>query len=932
LNRSVAVIVAWAAESEHSVAKALRVHHLAKELGVKSKEIIAKCAAEGIELKNHMSTVALGLGESIREWFSSTADVTSIEEAAPVDLEKIRIKVPEAPAKVEVAADAGDADDEAGDVAVAVAVADDQSGGVASDDAALSPTEGDESITEVALAAEPVAPEIAAPPAEDADVEVADEAAVAADEPLAPAAEHVEAQPAEPVEPPEPPKPAGPQVVPAPAELKGPRVVRIEAPDPVRMPRPRPAAQHSGPSVRPGPFSPPTEPAAPARGRGRGRKGESSAAPARGRSPRRHGGSTDIVEREKEWREQDLAERRERLASATGHGLRARKSAERRRQTSPGAAPTGRKTEVAITAPIAIKDFCAAIGAPFRLIAGRLQEHVGRLFRINETLDAETAELVALDLGVTLKIKRARTALEKLTDEFAALPREHLAPRPPVVAMLGHVDHGKTSLLDAIRKTHVADGEAGGITQHIGAYRIDHGAWNVTFLDTPGHEAFTEMRSRGAHLTDVVVLVIAADDGVMPQTIEAIKHAKAAGVDIVVALNKVDLPGVNLDRIYAQLAEQDLTPAEWGGKTDIIKTSAKTGAGVDELLAHLSTLSELLELQADATLPAQGTVIEARKHEGRGIIAHVLVREGTLKPGQVVVCGPGAGRVRSLIDDRGKRLKHADPGTPVEVVGLDDLPTTGDGLYVVPKLPRAKAIAEEAREQRRVASLHALRPKAKSIEELLKGAEESEIPELNLIVRADNQGSLEALCGKLSNFPSDKARLKILLAGVGTVTEADVRLATTGSGAVVIGFHVVPEDHARRLAEQSGVDVRVYRVIYEVIDDVYKALEGLLDPIEHEEPRGKAEVRQVFNVSRLGTIAGCLVTDGLVHRAHRVRLLRDGRIVLENAAIHSLKRFKDDAREVKNGFECGIKIQGYDDVKPGDVIEAFEIVEVAQRL
>ena len=639
--------------------------------------------------------------------------------------------------------------------------------------------------------------------------------------------------------------------------------------------------------------------------------------------------SVDVsTERLKEWRDQDLIERKERLASATGHGVKARRSAERQRRTG-RAAPVARRTEVEIIVPITLKDFCAAVGTPFNVVFARIVEHTGQFHRITDSIEGDLAELIAMDLGVALSFKRELTPAEKLKAEFDSREREHLEPRPPVVAMLGHVDHGKTSLLDAIRKTDVVAGEAGGITQHIGAYQVRRQGWNVTFLDTPGHEAFTAMRARGANMTDVVVLVVAADDGVMPQTVEAINHAKAAGVQIVVALNKIDLPGVDVNKVYAQLAEHELAPAEWGGETDVVKTSATTGEGIDELLTHLSTLSELMGLTADPTVPAQGTVIEAQIREDRGVVAQVLVQEGTLKLGQVVVCGPGAGRVRMLLDHRGEPTKQAGPGAPVEVVGLDGLPEAGERLYAVAALPEAKRISEETKAQRREASLSEIR-KPQTLEELLSSGE-GEIPELNVIVKADVQGSVDVLRASLGGFPSEKARLRILHAGVGAISEADVELARA-SRAILIGFHVVADDRARQLADQCGVEIRLYRVIYDVHDDLHKALEGLLEPEHQEEARGRVEVRQVFNVSRVGRIAGCYVTEGVVGRNHRVRLIRDGRVVAEGNAIGSLKRFKDDAREVRAGLECGIKIEAYDDVKPGDVIEAYEIVEVAQTL
>ncbi len=586
------------------MAKALRVHTLAKELGVASKEIIAKCGAEGIELKNHMAAVTLGLAESIREWFSERDDVTSVEIAPSVDLEKVRT-VRTAPS-TEVAVDDAGTD-------VAVQELEPEAGDTGDDgteaDTPLPPGDADttlaptleapveEPTTEVVAPAPPDAAGTLVeeePPTEDLgtpDLEIAAREAAADEATEAAPGSDVETPapappPAEPVKPVKPVKPAGPQVVPKPAELQGPRIVRVEAPERLRTPRPRPA-RPAQPAAGPMTGAPPTS--APSR-KHRGRqRGASDDAPRGGRSPRRHSSSAEVGEREREWRDQDLVERKERLASATGLGLRNRRAAEKRRQaaTTTGAGTVARKGEVEIIAPIVLKDFCAAIGVPFSQVVRSTMEHTGKLMMINQSIDGDTAELVALDLGITLKVVKARSEYEKLADEYKSRERNNLTPRPPVVAMLGHVDHGKTSLLDAIRNTDVVSGEAGGITQHIGASRIWRGDSSVTFLDTPGHEAFTQMRARGANLTDVVVLVVAADDGLMPQTLEAINHAKAAGVQIVVALNKIDLPGVDLNRIYAQLAEHDLAPAEWGGHTDVIKTSATTGEGVDDLLAHL---------------------------------------------------------------------------------------------------------------------------------------------------------------------------------------------------------------------------------------------------------------------------------------------------------------------------------------------------------
>lgn len=951
---------------------------LAKELGIDSKEIIAKCEAEGIPLANHMAVVKLGLAESIREWFSAGQDVTSVETASPVDLAKVKKRPTRRKSKDELDQEQGDS--HALDESV------ESADGLAEENEAMPVEEAPVETVEEEAVPEPLAP------AAEAEVEtiappIPDEAPSAAPEVLEPAAEVPPVEPvAPPVAPPtpkvdptpitkpihddrpvvlrpsEPPpfkplptpvrpaqpnkpsvplRPAGPQVVPTPAALQGPRVVRIEAPDPVRAPRPRTGPPSGAPFGRPG--GPPPAPGAgdrPGWGPGTARppaakskeEEERETVKVRARSPRRQGGE-DVVERLKEWRDQDLLERKERLAHVTGQGLRTRRTAEKRRQAGAGhsAGPVERKAELSIVAPIMLKEFCATVGVPYKTISQKLMEHTGAIPRINDSIDAETIELLAMELGLAVSVTKALSPLEKLEQEFENRERNNLQSRPPVCAMLGHVDHGKTSLLDAIRQTKVAAGEAGGITQHIGAYRIDRGQWHVTFLDTPGHEAFTAMRARGANMTDVVVLVVAADDGMMPQTIEALNHARAANVQVVVALNKIDLPGVDTNKLYGQLAEHGLTPTEWGGQTDVVKTSATKGLGVDELIEHLSTLSDLLDLKADPTIPAAGIVIEARLREGRGPVAQILVREGTLKPGQFIVCGPASGRVRSLYDDRGNRVDSAGPATPVEVIGLDAVPNAGDKLFVVESLARAKEIAGEVTRERREATLHARRKPTRTLEDLLSGTNGDEIPVLSLILKADVQGSLESLKVELEKIPAEKVRVRLLHAAIGAISEADVALARA-SEAIIIGFNVVADDRAQDAAEQAGVQIRTYRIIYEVISDIQKAMRGLLDPIRTIEVRAKVEVRQIFHLSKFGTVAGCVVVDGVVNRSHRVRLVRDGRIVVENAALESLKRVKDDAREVRAGLECGIKIAGFDDIKPGDVLETFEVVESEQQL
>ena len=588
-----------------------------------------------------------------------------------------------------------------------------------------------------------------------------------------------------------------------------------------------------------------------------------------------------------------------------------------------------RESRIEIAEPIVLKDLCAAMGIGFSRLFPKLMG-MGKMARITDAVDRDTARLVAAEFDIELVVKEARSLLDELKEQSECVKREHLEPRPPVVTLLGHVDHGKTSLLDAIRKSRVIDQEAGGITQQIGAYRVREGNVDVTFIDTPGHEAFTSMRSRGATVTDVVVLVVAADDGVMQTTREAIQHARAADVPIVVALNKIDLSGVDVNRTYGQLAEENLAPTEWGGEVDVIKTSAITGEGVSDLLEHLTTLTDLLELRADPTVDATGWVIEAEERKGEGIVATMLVSEGCLEPGDVIVCGPSHGRVRAMRDDRGRKVDVATPCTPVAASGLDVIPTAGDRFYQVSDLRRAKSIAAEQQDQMRAESLAEL-SKPQTLEEIFKEREADEVPELNVILRSDTHGKLETLRSELNGLTGDQVRLRIVLDGIGAVTESDVMLAST-SDAIIIGFWVVAEESARRMAQEMGVDIRLYRVIYEVTDDIRMALEGMLEPERQEEYQGRLEVRQVFNIARVGTVAGCYMADGVVARNHRLRLIRDATVIREDCAVASLRRVKDDVREVRAGFECGLKIEGFDDVHVGDIIEAYEVVEVARTL
>jgi translation initiation factor IF-2 len=505
-----------------------------------------------------------------------------------------------------------------------------------------------------------------------------------------------------------------------------------------------------------------------------------------------------------------------------------------------------------------------------------------------------------------------------------------LKPRPPIVTFLGHVDHGKTSLLDRILGLDVAAHEKGGITQHIRAYRVEKEGRAVAFVDTPGHEAFTEMRARGANVTDIAVLVVAAEDGVMPQTEEAINHARAAGVPIVVALNKIDLPGANVQRAYEQLAANDLLPSEWGGETEVVKTSATTGQGIDDLIETLLTVAELHEYKSNPARPANGSCLEAEMHEGRGVVAKILVRNGTLHTGDIVVCGSAYGRVKAMYDTLipDKKYEEVGPSTPVNVTGLHIAPDAGDRFYVLDDISKARELAEKRASEARQRDLSGGRPHV-TLETLYERlGEERSVQTLNIILRADVRGSIEAIRKELEKLQHPEVQIKMLQAMVGGITEADVHLAHA-SDAIIIGFSVVPDEGARALAEKLGVQIRRYDIIYQITDELRAALEGMLKPERQEKELGRALVQQVFHISRIGSAAGCRVLVGTVQRDGRVRLIRESRVI-GDYAIDSLKREKDDAREVREGFECGIKLAGYNDIKEGDILEAYKIEEIAR--
>ncbi len=585
------------------------------------------------------------------------------------------------------------------------------------------------------------------------------------------------------------------------------------------------------------------------------------------------------------------------------------------------AAPTG---PVTVESGVSVRDFSQALGVPMGQILKMLME-LNSLKSATQTLTDEEVELIAATLEREVTIKHA--AEDDVEPESFDDSEESLVARPPVVTIMGHVDHGKTTLLDAIRKTAVVATEAGGITQHIGAYQTEVDGRKITFLDTPGHEAFTAMRARGAKVTDIAVLVVAADDSVMPQTLESISHARAADVPIVVAVNKIDLPGANPDRVLSDLATQGLQPEEWGGTTQVAKVSAKQGENLDELLEKILLVADLeLVLTANPHAPASGPIIESRLDVGRGAVTTMLVQRGTLKVGDSMVAGDAWGRVRALYDYRGEKVESAQPGDPVEILGFDKPPPAGELGRVVENDRRARDLAEQRGERLRRESLAKQASRGVSLEKLFEQLQAGGVADLNIVLKGDVQGSVEAIVSELQKIDHPEVRVNVIHTGVGGITENDVNLATA-SNAMVVGFNVRPSSEARQLAERQGIEIRQYRVIYELTQQIEQALVGMLSPVETEAVIGEVEVRALFRASRVGTIAGCMVTSGVVRRNSRVRIFRDGARIHETT-VSQLKRFKDDAREVVEGFECGILLEGFNDLREGDIFEVYETREI----
>jgi translation initiation factor IF-2 len=834
----------------------IRVHKIAKKLGVNSKDIVAKCKSEGIpNIDSHQSAVSAGLEATIMEWFSEAGDKSSaIETAEKIDITKVKAKAKKKTKK---------------------------------------------KVTKKM------------PTKVTGDSETSESSSGKA----APQGRRMEA--------------------PVKAKMTGPRVIRIEEPEselkprqPTRRPGPTP---QGGTGVRtPQQMPPPQQDA------GRGSRRNKRRDTTQTRQPERGSRNPSQDRGESNWRKQDLLERENRLRRSGGFFRQARRDSQKRGGKPVIRAKTLKQTggAIAITEPISIKDLSSVTGIKANEILKKLLL-ADVMLTVNDNIETEQAVEMMMEWGIELEVVEQQTAEEKIVESFSSREMVDEQPRSPVVTILGHVDHGKTSLLDKIRSANVADGEAGGITQATSAFCVPVTAGDherlVTFIDTPGHEAFTEMRARGAKVTDIVVLVVAADDGVMPQTVESINHAKSAGVPIVVALNKIDKQQAtddNIQRILGQLAEHDLNSVDWGGTTEVIRTSAIEDIGIQDLLEILDYQAELLELKADFGGSAEGSVIEAHIAEGRGPVANILVQQGKLKKGDFVVAGKGYGRIRALINEHGEQVDDAGPSTPLAILGLSEVPEAGDKLYVVKSLKEAESAAKERVIQAREVSLSREKVTLDNIFDQMKSAEVRELP---VIVKGDVQGSIETLRSTIGKIGNDEATIAIKHSAVGGINESDVNLAEACSG-IIVGFNVTSSANARRLAEQKGVEIRYYEVIYNLIDELKGALEGLLDPEIKLEVLGHAEVKDVFTISKLGMVAGCYVTDGIIERSQKIRVTRDGIVVESDRKLNQLKRFKDDAKEVKSGQECGMNIEGYSDIKVGDVIECYKTLEVKRTL
>lgn len=872
----------------------IRVYELATKLGLDNKVLVDQLNQAGIEVKNHMSALEEEVAHKFEAGRSSQASDAPAEETASVEIKEERISSGLIRRRRKVVAKPEPVPEEA-------PAADEKTVPVA-----------EETVEQVETASEKK-------PVKEEPVEVAEapQATTEAVETEAPTEKVEKAAPAKKKEKKESANRAkilGRVELPKPAERP-----RRQAATPARGKRPAPAPAPSDrkrpdrPSRPAAPGAPMVQPALPSEKEGRSSKKKKKG---RDNDARTH---TDVPRR-KTRREVYEPDRNERYRK----GRKSTRTAKKTEITQSKAI----KRKIRITDVITIGELAKRMGVKANDLIKELMSQ-GQMVTINHPLDFESASILASDFGYEVENVAfdedtilAHSSLDAKVDD------ENQVPRPPVITIMGHVDHGKTSLLDSIREANVTEGEAGGITQHIGAYDVEIDDRKMTFLDTPGHEAFTAMRARGAQVTDIVVLVVAADDGVMPQTREAINHSKAAGVPIIVAVNKIDKPDANPDRVMQELSELELLPESWGGDTIFVNVSAKEKTNIDQLLEMILLQAEVLELKANPHKQAQGAVIEARLDKGRGAITTVLVQQGTLKIGDPIVAGLHYGRVRSMTNDQGQAIEEAGPSFPVEVTGLTGVPDAGESFHAVADEKTAKDVAQHRHHKIREAEL--AKSSRVSLEELYARIQEGDVKELKIIVKADVQGSAEAVSTTLVKLSTDACRLIVIHSGVGGINETDISLASA-SNAIVLGFNVRPAPKATRFAELEGVDIRLYKIIYEAVDDIKNAMEGLLAPTLTEEDLGRAEVREAFNVSKVGTIAGCYVVSGKIQRNAHARLLRDD-IVVWTGKLTSLRRFKDDVKEVSNNYECGIGLENYNDIKPGDIIEVYVIKETKTTL
>lgn len=884
----------------------IRVYELATKLGLENKELVDKLNQAGIEVKNHMSALEEEVAAKFEAGQSNQTNDTEVDASVEVKVKEERIGSGLIRRRRKTVAKEVPAPEEVAPAAPEVEEAVEQEGAASVTEPAA------EELAEVAEEPqEAVADTVAETVVEEAEVtEQTEESAEAVKPEKEDTAKKKEK------------KESGNR-----AKILG----RVELPKPAERPRRQPAAADKGKKPAPADRKRPDRPSRPAAPGAPGVPMMQPEVPSEkeGRSKKKKKGGREATAgrpeaggpRRKTKREVYEPDRNERFRK----GRKANRPAKKTEITQSKAI----KRKIRITDVITIGELAKRMGVKANDLIKELMGQ-GQMVTINHPLDYESAAILASEFGYEVENVAfdEDTILAHSSLDIETEDDENLIPRPPVITIMGHVDHGKTSLLDAIRQANVTEGEAGGITQHIGAYDVELDGRKMTFLDTPGHEAFTAMRARGAEVTDIVVLVVAADDGVMPQTKEAINHSKAAGVPIIVAVNKIDKPGANPDRVMQELSELELLPEEWGGETIFVNVSAKEKTNIDKLLEMILLQAEVLELKADPNKRAQGTVVEARLDKGRGPVTTVLVQKGTLKIGDPIVAGLHYGRVRSMADDRFRAVTEAGPSFPVEVTGLTGVPEAGESFHAVEDEKVAKDVAQHRHQKIREAEL--ARSSKVSLEELYARIQEGDVKELKVIVKADVQGSAEAVSSTLTKLSTDACRLIVIHSGVGGITETDISLASA-SDAIVLGFNVRPAPKAASLAELDGVDIRLYNVIYDAVNDIKDAMEGLLAPTLKEEDLGRAEVREAFNVSKVGTIAGCYVVSGKIQRSAHARLLRDD-VVIWTGKLSSLKRFKDDVKEVGNNYECGIGLENYNDIKPGDIIEAYEIRETKTSL